>query len=135
MFATTARKSQLIGIAIAGVLLSMLLLNSNVFADRTKPPAKSLTEEKAARKEYQQAIRQMEKHIAIENGLLVLKVKRGADIGMDQGIFDELAGALEGTNDQIKAGVIKIEEIVLQSEFAGEPAEAEDHAHKDGHKH
>ena len=65
---------------------------------------------------YENAIRTMEKYISVANdGTLVLSVKSGKSIGVDEKIFQQLTKALEETNKQLRSGQLSLAEVHLDS--------------------
>jgi hypothetical protein len=121
-------------VLIAGIaLLAFLATGSYTLADQDTPQAKPLAVGKDQQAQYQQAIRKMEKHIVVEDGLLVLKIKSAAELNIDRPIFNEMVAALESTNRQIQAGTIKVEDVQLTTAFAAD--NLDDHHAHEGHSH
>lgn len=82
-------------------------------------------EEMRARMEaYTEAIRKMEKHMYVgRDKLLHVDITSGAEIGIDEEIFQELKEALNATNARIKSGNLRLHEISLSDgkNIFGEP--------------
>lgn len=89
------------------------------------PEEQQQMEEMRVRMEiYMEAIRKMEEHMYVgRDKLLYVDVASGAEIGVDEGIFQELKAALEMTNARIKSGELRLYEVSLSDgrNIFGEP--------------
>lgn len=82
-----------------------------------------LQDNDAKKKLYEQAIQKVEAHLtAAPDHTLVLGIKSGADVQIDQTIFDALAKSLEQTNAHLKAGRLNPHQVLLKTDFGKRPA-------------
>lgn len=129
MFTITVRKYHVMILVIFAVVFAITQVDFT-FAERLvlgkDRPAKELVQGKEREPKYRDAILKMEKHLHVKDGFIVLKARRGAEIGVDQALFDELTVALNATNEKIKAGEVKVEDVILHTNFE-EDAPQHDH--------
>ena len=88
-------------------------LPSNAPAQDIPPAVREQLERKSR---YENAIQRLERHLTVgPDGLLHLDVDRSPDIGVPGNIIDELQTGMQAVNDQVRAGAIGIEDVLLSS--------------------
>lgn len=105
-------------VALFTAMAVLFMITGTGYIVAKRDPAKGISDEQVASKKYQQAILKFEKHLVIENGQIALKIKDAKQLGVDQAIYNELVAALDGTNQRIKNGEIKLEEVTLNTDFS-----------------
>jgi hypothetical protein len=72
-------------------------------------------EYKKKKDEFERAIRQVEKHVQKKGGRLTLEAKDAKAVDVDPVLFDDLKRALDNTNEQVKSGKLKLDEVLLKT--------------------
>ena len=62
---------------------------------------------------YEHAIRQLEQHIHVKDGQLVLTIKHASELQLDPQVFDALRQSLNETNQLLQAGKITLDQVHL----------------------
>jgi len=129
------RKAFRKSITVLVVMILLLLPVTTVFASGEAPPdvvssktvspdLQQVEEMQARMKAYMDAIRKMEEHMYVgRDKLLHVDLASGAEIGVDEDIFQELKAALDITNARIKSGDLRLHEVSLSDgkNIFGEP--------------
>lgn len=71
-------------------------------------------QDKKAKREH--AIQEMEKHLSVTNGTIVLNAKNAADIQVDPDSFTELTASLQAMNKMLKSGQLQPSQVRLKTE-------------------
>jgi hypothetical protein len=66
---------------------------------------------------YDHAILEMENHLSVEGGTIILGVKSGSDIGIDPDTFDILSRSLAQVNENLRSGKLHPSQVELHSAF------------------